>query len=257
PAPRGELNLDKLVVTPPGAEQPVLKGLSMAIAPGETLAVVGPSAAGKSTLVRALLGLYRPTTGTVRLDGAELDQWDRETLGRYIGYLPQDVELLDGTVSENISRFGAIDADKVVAAAQAAGVHTMILHLPEGYDTRLIGNMLSAGQRQRIGIARALYDEPRVIVLDEPNSNLDQDGEAALTRTLAALKNAGRTVVVVTHRTNVLSQADKILLMAEGQIAMYGPRDKVLATLQQAATRATASVTPHPAALAQSGSQAE
>ena len=250
PAPLGELSLEKLVITPPGAPAPVLKGISLLIEPGTLLAVIGPSAAGKSTLARAMLGIYRPSAGAVRLDGAELDQWDREALGRHVGYLPQDVELLDGSISENIARFGEVDASKVVAAAQAVGVHSMILRLPEGYDTRLVGNVLSAGQRQRIGIARALYGEPRLIVLDEPNSNLDTDGDMALATTLAGLKRAGHTVVVVTHRNNVLSQADKILLMAEGQIAVYGDRDKVIATLQQAAARTPAAVVTQPSTVA-------
>lgn len=262
PAPRGELNLEKLVVTPPGAPGPVIKGISLLVPAGEMLAVIGPSAAGKSTLVRAMLGICRPSGGTVRLDGAELDQWDREALGQYVGYLPQDVELLDGTISENVARFGEIDADKVVSAAQAAGVHPMILRLPEGYGTRLVGNVLSAGQRQRIGLARALYGDPQVIVLDEPNSNLDQDGEAALARTLEDLKRAGRTVVVVTHRNKVLSLVDKILFLAEGQIAVYGSRDKVLATLeqaaaQQAATRGPTALMQHPTVAAQAVPQAE
>lgn len=235
PAPNGELSVEKLVVTPPGAAAPVLRGISLMVAPGSQLAIIGPSAAGKSTLARALLGLYRPEAGTVRLDGAEIDQWDRETLGQHIGYLPQDVELLDGTISENIARFGEVDAEGVVAAAEAAGVHQMILRLPNGYDTQLVGHALSAGQRQRIGLARALYGEPQLIVLDEPNSNLDQDGEAALAHTLADLKRAGRTVVVITHRKNILKLADHILLMGEGQVAMYGPRDKVIAALTQSA----------------------
>jgi ATP-binding cassette subfamily C protein EexD len=242
PAPRGELSLEKIMIVPPGAPGPVIRGISLAIEAGTMLAVVGPSAAGKSTLARAMLGIYKPMSGAVRLDGAEIDQWDREALGRHVGYLPQDVELLDGTVSENIARFGNIEPEKVVAAAKAAGVHEMILRLPDGYDTRLVGNVVSAGQRQRIGIARALYGDPRFIVLDEPNSNLDQDGDAALMKTLAQLRHEGRTVVVVTHRSNVLSLADKILVIGEGQIALYGDRDKVLAMLHEAG------MVPRPAA---------
>jgi ATP-binding cassette, subfamily C, bacterial EexD len=233
PPPEGELSIEKIVVTPPGAEAPILKNISLSIDAGTALAVIGPSAAGKSTLARAILGVYKPVAGTIRLDGAELDQWDRVALGQHIGYLPQDVELLDGTVSENIARFGEVDAEQVVAAAQAAGVHEMILKLPEGYDTRLIGQVISAGQRQRIGLARALYGDPKLIVLDEPNSNLDQDGDAALMKTLEDLKHRGRTMVVVTHRPNVLSIADKILLLVEGQIAVYGDRDKVLTVLKE------------------------
>ena len=244
PAPQGSIVVEKLVVTPPGAEVPVLRGISLQIEPGSVLAIIGPSASGKTTLVRAMLGLVEPAAGDVRLDGAKIDQWDREALGQHIGYLPQDVELLDGSISENIARFGEVDAAKVVAAAEAAGVHPMILRLPKGYDTQLIGNALSAGQRQRIGLARALYDDPQLIVLDEPNSNLDQDGEAALARTLVDLKYAGRTVVVVTHRKDILKMADKILLMAEGQIALYDTRDKVLAALAQAAERQAAANAP-------------
>ncbi len=244
PAPKGALDVDKLVVTPPGAAAPVLRGLSLVVEAGSLLAIVGPSAAGKSTLARALLGLYRPTSGTVRLDGAEIDQWDRAALGQHIGYLPQDVELLDGTISENIARFGPVDPARVVAAAEAAGVHPMILRLPEGYDTPLVGNVLSAGQRQRIGLARALYGDPQLIVLDEPNSNLDQEGEAALAHTMADLKRAGRTVVVVTHRKNILSQVDHILLLGDGQAALYGARDKVLATLAQTVEQQAAPAVP-------------
>jgi len=247
PAPEGELSLEKIVVTPPGAAAPIIKGISLAIDAGTTLAVIGPSAAGKSTLARAILGVYKPVSGTIRLDGAELDQWDRVALGQHIGYLPQDVELLDGSVSENIARFGEVDAEQVVAAAEAAGVHEMILKLPEGYDTRLIGQVISAGQRQRIGLARALYGDPKLIVLDEPNSNLDQDGDAALMKTLEELKHKGRTIVVVTHRQNVLALADKILLLVEGQIAIYGNRDKVMAALQEGMKGAAR---PVPAAVA-------
>ena len=251
PAPRGELNLENLVVIPPGARGPVIRGLSATIEPGTMLAIIGPSAAGKSTLVRAMLGLYRPASGSMRLDGAEIFQWDRELLGGHIGYLPQDVELLDGTVSANIARFGTVDPEKVVAAAQAAGVHEMILRLPQGYDTQLIGNAVSAGQRQRIGIARALYGDPQLIVLDEPNSNLDQEGDAALAKTLAELKRLRRTVIVVTHRPNVLIQSDKVLLLVEGQIAVYGERDKVMAALRQAAARGAAAAETRAVAMLQ------
>lgn len=234
PIPTGEITIDKLVIVPPGAAAPVIKGVSAKIDRGMLLAVIGPSAAGKSTLLRALLGLHRPQSGTVRLDGAELDQWERSALGQHLGYLPQDVELLDGTVSENIARFGTVDPDNVVSAARAAGVHEMILKLPDGYETRIQGNAVSAGQRQRIGIARALYGDPQIVVLDEPNSNLDQDGDSALIATLSDLHRGGRTVVVVTHRSNILAVAEKVLVLADGQVAMFGDRDKVLAALQEA-----------------------
>jgi len=237
PAPRGEILLENAVITPPGAAEPVIKGIGLLIKAGDSVAVIGPSAAGKSTLVRAILGIYPPLRGAVRLDGAEIQHWDREQLGEHIGYLPQDVELLDGTVNENIARFGEVDAEQVVAAARATGIHDMVLHLADGYETRLAGTggALSAGQQQRVALARALYGNPQVIVLDEPNSNLDQAGDAALLATLAGLKQSGRTVIVVTHRTNVLNQVDKILMLVNGQVAMYGPRDEVLKALSQQA----------------------
>jgi ATP-binding cassette subfamily C protein EexD len=235
PDPTGQLSLEQVVVVPPGASDAVLKGISLELPAGTLLALIGPSGAGKSTLLRAILGLCPVARGSVRLDGAELKQWDREHLGRFIGYLPQDVELLDGTVSENIARFGEIDPAAVVAAAQAAGIHELILRLPEGYETRLAsgGGILSAGQRQRLGLARALHGDPPLLVLDEPNSNLDQAGDLALLETLKALKRKGSTVLVVSHRANVLALVDRILMLADGQVALQGPRDEVLAALAQ------------------------
>jgi ATP-binding cassette subfamily C protein EexD len=251
PTPRGEIHLENAVVAPPGAQDAVLKGISLLIKPGDSVAIIGPSAAGKSTLARAILGIYSTARGAVRLDGAEIQHWSREQLGEHVGYLPQDVELLDGTVNENIARFGDVDPAKVVAAAQATGIHDMILHMPEGYDTRLAGNggMLSAGQQQRLGLARALYGDPQLIVLDEPNSNLDQAGDAAFLATLADLKRAGRTVIVITHRNNVLSQVDKILMLVDGQVGMYGPRDDVLKALAEGQQKAAAQRNPGPVAV--------
>lgn len=241
PAPRGELVADKLVVTPSGADVPVLRGVQLRLAAGAQLAVVGASAAGKTTLVRTLLGLMPATSGTVRLDGARIDQYGRDQLGPHLGYLPQDVELLDGTVGENIARFGVVDPQAVVAAAQAAGAHEMVLRLPQGYDTVIAGPSLSAGQRQRIGLARALYGQPQLVVLDEPNANLDQEGENALAQALRDLKARGATVLIVTHRKGVLAQVDEILVLHEGQVAMQGPREKMLAALQQSAEQHAAS----------------
>jgi len=239
PAPLGEVTLEKAVIMPPGAAAPIIKGISLNIEAGTQLAIIGPSAAGKSTLARAILGLYQPTEGSVRLDGAEIAQWDREQLGHYIGYLPQDVELLDGSISENIARFGNIDSEKVVAAAQAAGIHDMVLHLPEGYDSIIVGNgsILSSGQRQRLGLARALYGNPTIILLDEPNSNLDQAGDQALLDTLTNLKQQGSTVIVITHRSNILTQVDKIMLLVNGEVSLYGTRDQVLSALQKSAAK--------------------
>jgi ATP-binding cassette subfamily C protein EexD len=236
PPPRGRLQLEGVVVAPIGATEPVLKGINLAIESGDVVAIIGPSAAGKSTLVRTMLGLHLPQRGYVRLDGAEMQHWDREQLGEHIGYLPQDVEMLDGSVNENIARFGTVDPDKVVAAADLAGVHEMILRLPKAYDTRIAGahGMLSAGQLQRLALARALYGEPCLVVLDEPNSNLDQAGDAAFFEALKQLKQRGSTVVVVSHRQNVLNFVDKILVLNEGQVGLYGPRDQVMEGLAQA-----------------------
>jgi ATP-binding cassette subfamily C protein EexD len=233
PVPKGHLRAEAAVVVPPGATAPVLKGIGFDLEAGNLLAVVGPSAAGKSTLARALLGIWAPRAGAIRLDGADINGWNRENLGPYIGYLPQDIELFDGTISENIARFGLIDAEKVVKAAEAAGVHDMILRLPNGYDTVIggLGGVLSGGQMQRVGLARALYGDPVLVVLDEPNSNLDDRGEVALLQALIGLKQRGATAVIISHRMNILNLADKIMVMNEGLVAAFGPRQDVLPKL--------------------------
>ncbi len=233
PALRGKITLEGLVIAVPGRTEPILNGITLTIEPGTSVALIGPSAAGKSTLARAMLGLYPPAHGRACLDGADILNWDRIQLGESIGYLPQDVELLDGTVAENIARFGAVDAKRVTEAAQWAGIHEMVLTLPQAYDTPLIGGgvALSAGQQQRIGIARAIYGRPRVVVLDEPNANLDMAGDNALMATIQQLQRDGCTVVVVTHRTNVLQVVQKIAMIIGGKVARYGPRDEVLAAM--------------------------
>jgi len=235
PPLRGQIKLENLVIAVPGRSEPILNGTTLTIEPGTTVALIGPSAAGKSTVARAILGLHPPTRGRVCLDGADVHNWDRTQLGQYVGYLPQDVELLDGTVAENIARFGEIEADRVVEAARWAGIHEMVLTLPQAYDTPLIGGRvaLSAGQQQRIGIARAIYGRPQVVVLDEPNANLDMAGEAALMTTLLQLQRDGCTVVLVTHRTSVLQAVQKIALIVGGKVARYGPREEVLAAMAQ------------------------
>ncbi|MFD2113220.1 type I secretion system permease/ATPase [Thiorhodococcus fuscus] len=230
PAPDGSVLLDGVVATPPGGSTPVLRGIHFEIAAGEVVGVIGPSAAGKSSLARVILGLWPVVAGKVRLSGADITHWNREELGPYIGYLPQDIELLDGTVSENIARFGEIDPEQVVEAAKRAQVHDMILRLPKGYDTPVGegGAVLSGGQRQRIGLARAMYGRPVLVVLDEPNSNLDDQGEAALIRAINQLKAEGSTVVIVAHRPSVLGSVDKIIVLREGLLELFGPRDQVL-----------------------------
>ena len=234
PPIRGEYQLDKVVIIPYGARAAVIKELTLTIPAGSQLGVIGPSAAGKSTLVRSLLGLNRPQAGTLRLDGADLSQYTRSALGSAIGYLPQDVELLDGTIAENIARFGDVDAEAVVTAARRAGVHDMILALPDGYETKLEGNFtLSAGQRQRVALARALYRDPAVVILDEPNSNLDDAGNIALQKALSELREIGSTVVIVTHRSGILEKVDAVLLMVDGKLVLHGPPAQVAANLQQ------------------------
>ncbi|MEC4747740.1 type I secretion system permease/ATPase [Methylomicrobium sp. Wu6] len=235
PDPEGRIQLENAIVTPPGSKTPVIKGLNLVIEKGDIVGVIGPSGAGKSTLARAILGIWPTVNGAIRLDGAEVFNWDREHLGGFIGYLPQDVELFEGTISENIARFGEIDPEKVVEAAKMADVHELILRFPEGYDTVIgaTGGNLSGGQRQRIGLARALYGNPVLVVLDEPNSNLDEQGESALENALLHLKQKQTTVIIVTHRNNVLTKVDKLLILNDGVLVVYGPRVQVIEYLQQ------------------------
>jgi ATP-binding cassette subfamily C exporter for protease/lipase len=240
PAPSGRVAVEGLVVVPPGSDRRVLVGINFEVQPGEIVGVIGPSASGKSSLARSLVGVWRAAGGRVRLDGADIAQWNKDELGPFIGYLPQDVELFDGTVAENIARFGEVDSAAVLDAAARAGVHELILQLPQGYNTRIGtgGSALSGGQRQRVGLARALYGGPALIVLDEPNSNLDDSGETALIRAIQQLKSEGKTVFLVTHRMSVLAVVDKLCVLREGQLSLFGPRDKVLARLSEIAQRA-------------------
>jgi ATP-binding cassette subfamily C protein EexD len=233
PAPLGNVSVENMIVGAPNSRVAIIKGISFAVPAGTIVGVIGPSASGKSTLARALLGIWPPQHGTVRLDGADISNWDKIELGPHIGYLPQDIELFEGTVGDNIARFGEVDPEMVVQAAKVAGVHEMILLLPEGYDT-VIGSdgvSLSGGQRQRVGLARALYGTPKLIILDEPNSNLDEIGERALSYALTYLKAEGSTVFVITHRTNILSQLDRLLVMKDGLLSMFGPTEQVVAEL--------------------------
>ena len=234
PDPEGNILVENILVVPPGGKIPVVKGVNFAVEKGQLIGVIGPSGAGKSTLARALLGVWPIHSGKVRLDGADIAQWDREALGSFIGYLPQDVELFQGTISENIARFGTVDPNKVIAAAMKADVHEFILRLPAGYDTVISGSggVLSGGERQRIGLARALYGDVRLVVLDEPNSNLDDQGEQALMNALITLKSEQVTVLIISHRPSVLKVVDQIILMKEGVLVDYGTTANVLAKLQ-------------------------
>jgi ABC-type protease/lipase transport system fused ATPase/permease subunit len=231
PRPTGDLKIESVVVVPPGSSAPTLSRVSFDLPAGQVLGVIGPSGAGKSTLARLLVGAWRPYAGTVRIDGADLHNWDPEARGDFMGYLPQDVELFDGSVAENIARFGEMDSEAIVTAAKRAGVHDMILHLPQGYDTPIGtgGCALSGGQRQRIGLARAVYGGPCLVILDEPNSNLDDEGEAALVYAITELKRSGTTVVIISHRPSILGVTDQILVLAEGTVRMFGNRAEVLA----------------------------
>ena len=237
PEPKGNIQAEQVVIIPPGAKTAAIKGISFTINQGDSVGIIGPSGAGKSTLVRGLLGIWPTSNGKFRLDGADVFEWDRMELGPSIGYLPQDIELFDGTISENIARFGEIDPQKVIEAAQMADVHELILRLPDGYDTLIgaSGGNLSGGQRQRVGLARALYGNPKVVVLDEPNSNLDEQGELALANAIRRLKEKQVTVIIVTHRNSVLGQLDKLLILNDGLLALYGPRNDVIAHLQKQA----------------------
>ncbi len=240
PPPKGRLAVENLVAAAPGSQVPILKGLAFALQPGEVLAVVGPSASGKTTLARLLMGLWPAASGKVRLDGADIFAWDKGELGPHLGYLPQGVELLEGTLAENIARFGEVSMAKVKAAAAAVGLHDLIESLPQGYDSPVgrDGAMLSGGQRQRVALARALYGDPVLVVLDEPNSSLDEAGDAALALAIQALKVRGTTFVVMTHRSSVLGVADKMLVLRDGAQQAFGPRDEVLAALSKAAQQA-------------------
>jgi ATP-binding cassette subfamily C protein/ATP-binding cassette subfamily C protein EexD len=233
PDPQGRLSVDRVSYGFPGQRTMLIKGVSFTVDPGEVLALVGPSAAGKTTLVRLLTGTIAPASGAVRLDGAELGQWQRDAFGRHLGYLPQDVELFAGTVFDNIARMQHAAPDEVFDAARLAGCHEMILQLPDGYETEIGegGAHLSGGQRQRIALARALFGDPRLVILDEPNSNLDGAGEAALVDALVALRARGATIVLVSHRPNLVSAADRVLMLRDGAIEMLGRREEVLKRL--------------------------
>lgn len=228
--PKGRISVEGLSFAPKGSAKPILRNISFALQPGEALAIIGPSAAGKSTLCRMLAGIYAPSAGHARLDGADVHLWDRSDFGTHVGYLPQAIDLFDGTIAENIARMGTPDSVEVLKAAKLAGVHDMILHLPEGYDTKVKqgAHVLSGGQLQRIGLARALYGDPCLLILDEPNSNLDQEGEAALMRALDQLRAKGTAIVMVAHRSSVISHVDKLLLLQKGAVQMFGPCDEVI-----------------------------
>ena len=250
PPPQGVLTVEGVSAAPPGHPVAVLKAVSFALVPGDVLCVLGPSASGKSTLARLLVGIWPSVAGKVRLDNSDVYRWNKDELGPWVGYLPQEVELFGGTIGENIARFGEVDSEQVIQAAQRAGVHDMILHFPQGYDTVLGdgGAGLSGGQRQRIGLARALYGDPSFLVLDEPNSNLDDAGEQALTMAVNDLKQRGKTVVLIAHRAGVVNIATKLLILREGAVQAFGPRDEVLQAMvaeRQANAPAPAQPGPH------------
>jgi PrtD family type I secretion system ABC transporter len=244
PPPAGALSLERVIFGFRGHERPVIRQVSFELPAGQSLAIVGPSASGKSTLARLIVGLWKPVAGTVRLDGADVSAWPRERLGPWIGYLPQDVELFAGTVSQNIARMGEVDSQAVIEAARRANAHETILRLPEGYDTPVGegGALLSGGQRQRIALARALYGRPRLVVLDEPNSNLDAEGEGALIEAIRRMKSEGTTLVIVTHRARLLAEMDRILVLREGAVERFGAPSEILAPPRPRAAEGASSV---------------
>jgi len=248
PAPLGNLSVEGAVACPPNSQMPILKGVTFRLPAGQSLGIVGPSASGKTTLARLITGIWPAVNGKVRLDGADIYTWKKVELGPHVGYLPQNVELFDGTLAENIARFGEVDMEKVKAAAQVVGLDGFIATLKDGYDTPVgdEGAFLSGGQRQRVALARAIYGMPKFVVLDEPNSSLDEDGDAALMLALEYIKSQGTTLIVITHRTQVLSVVDYVMVLVEGQISSFGPRDEVLNALNQKQQ-------PQPAAQAPAG----
>lgn len=246
PAPSGRLEVDRLLFGTVANRPPLIKGVAFTLEPGTSLGIIGPSASGKTTLVRLILGIWKPQGGVVRLDGADISRWDRDALGAHIGYLPQDVELFAGTVAENIARLGPVDAERVHAAARLANAHDMILRLADGYDTQIgeSGAVLSGGQRQRIALARALYGNPCLVVLDEPNANLDAEGELALRAALAALKERGVTVIVVGHRPALMARLDRLAILNDGAIEASGPANEILSRLSTVTAQTPVPVNP-------------
>jgi PrtD family type I secretion system ABC transporter len=242
PAPDGNLDVEGVSFFHAKSSDPALRNVAFKLAAGEALGLIGPTAAGKTTLARLLIGNLAPRGGHVRLDGMDVAEWDSSDLGRHLGYLPQDIELFGGTIRENIARMDEGDPDAVVAAAQLAGVHEMVLHMPQGYDTEIGegGGALSGGQRQRIALARALYGSPRLVVLDEPNASLDAEGEAALLQAMGALKEQGVTVVIIAHRPSILESVDKVAVLRAGQMQIFGERDEVMEQLSAAKAAAVA-----------------